>query len=171
VKPTFRECFDTHGAGLLRYLRRLTGSRSDAEELLQDTFLKLHLQFEEGIDLENVRAWLFHVATNAARDRERERRVRLRESGQVPGGNVVDFETRLARQHLTRQALRRLTPRMRRVLLLWAEGFSYREIASVADIEPGYVGVLVQRARSAFKKTFEQGESADRARRTRDGLL
>jgi len=171
VKPTFRECFDTHAPGLLRYLRRLTGSRSDAEELLQDTFLKLHLQVEAGIELENVRAWLFRVATNAARDRERERRVRLRESGEAPASNVVDFEARLTRQHLTREALRRLTPRMRRVLLLWAEGFSYREIASVAGIEPGYVGVLVQRARATFKKAFEHGESGDRTGRTRDGLL
>lgn len=157
---SFREVFDSLAPALLRYVRRLTGSNSDAEEIVQDTFMKLHCQMIEGVELSNVRAWLFRVATNAARDLERERRVRTRDAAQPPDVNLVDFETVLHRQQLTRRALRRLPPRMRQVLLLWSEGFTYREMAEVAGIEPGYIGVLLQRARAAFKKEFEQ-ESAD----------
>ena len=157
---SFSEVFDSLAPALLRYVRRLTGSGSDAEEIVQDTFLKLHVQMTDGPELTNVRAWLFRVATNAARDLERERRVRARDAAAPPDMNVVDFETVLQRQQLTRRALRRLPSRMRQILLLWSEGFSYREMAEIAGIEPGYIGVLLQRARAAFRKEFEQ-ESAD----------
>lgn len=166
-----RDLFETHGPALLRYLRRLSGSRGDAEELLQDTFLKLHLRLSARARLENVRAWLFRVATNAARDLERDRRLRARGAVDARSAMVVDFEARLQRQHLTRRTLRRLPRRMRQVLLLWSEGFSYREIAGITGIEPGYVGVLLQRARAAFKKEFEQADVSREPKRTRDGLL
>ncbi|HXG53881.1 MAG TPA: RNA polymerase sigma factor, partial [Vicinamibacterales bacterium] len=127
----FRELFDQSGPAVLRYLRRLTGSRAEAEDVLQDTFLKLHLQRGTDVPLENARAWIFRVATNLARDRERHRLVEQREASRPAAGNVVDFETRLQRQQLTRLTLRRLPPRMRQVLILWSEGFSYREIADI----------------------------------------
>lgn len=157
---SFFEVFESLSPALFRYVRRLTGSGSDAEEIVQDTFLKLHVQMTEGAELTNVRAWLFRVATNAARDLERERRVRTRDVAEQPDVNVVDFEIALQRQQLTRRALQRLPSRMRQVLLLWSEGFSYREMAEIAGIEPGYIGVLLQRGRAAFRKEFEQA-SAD----------
>lgn len=166
-----RDVFEQVAPALLRYLRRLTGSRSEAEELLQDTFLKLHVQMSSGVDLLNVRAWLFRVGTNAARDLERERRVRLRDAAFSSTSNVVDFEARLERQQLARRALRRLPRRMRQVLLLWSEGFSYREIAEITGIEPGYVGVLLQRARAAFRKEYADCDVVQDPRRTHDGLL
>jgi RNA polymerase sigma-70 factor (ECF subfamily) len=171
MSAPFRELFDSVGPALLRYLRRMLGSMSDAEEIVQDVFLKLHCRFQqEEPPLENPRAWLFRVATNAARDLDRERRVRAREAAHRPNPIVVDFELHVERRQLTRRVLLRLPRRMRQVLLLWSEGFSYREIAEITAIEPGYIGVLLQRARSAFKKEYEQLDSADSAR-TLDGLL
>jgi RNA polymerase sigma-70 factor, ECF subfamily len=105
---------------------------------------------------DNMRAWLFRVATNLARDRQKSQiRSRVRElahSSAVP----VDFRAHVEqRQHVSR-TLARLTPRMRQVLLLHAEGFTYREIAEIAGIETGYVGVLLQRARAEFRKVYEE---------------
>ena len=169
--PNFREIFDSDAPALLRYVRRLSGSRSDAEEIVQDTFLKLHCHLATGAELTNSRAWLFRVATNLTRDRERERHVRDREASQPAPQNVVDFEARLASQQLTRRALAKVRPRMRQVLLLWAEGFTYTEIAGIASIEPGYVGVLLQRARAAFKKEYEEAAATGGVGGTRDGML
>ena len=169
---SFRELFDSGAPALLRYVRRLTGSRSDAEEIVQDTFLKLHRRMtEEAGDLTNARAWLFRVATNAARDLDRERRVRAREAQTAAlDPTVIDFEAHIERRQLTRRALRRLPSRMRQVLLLWSEGFTYREIADITGIEPGYVGVLLQRARAAFRREYEALESGNPGREN-NGLL
>lgn len=151
----FREVFDTTGPALLRYLRRLTGSAMDAEEILQETFLKLHCELSSGATLMNVRAWLFRVGSNAVRDLERERRVRAREQKHLQTDKVINLEAQLESRQLTRRALQRLPRRMRQVLLLWSEGFTYREIAEITGIEAGYVGVLLQRARAAFRKEYE----------------
>ena len=171
MSANFREVFDSHGPALLRYLRRLTGSRTDAEEIVQDTFLKLHCQLTDGAEILQMRAWLFRVATNAARDLERERRVRARETAEATGAPVIDFEEHLQRQQLTRRVLLSLPRRMRQVLLLWSDGFSYRGIAEVTGIEPGYVGVLLQRGRAAFKKEYELISAGAQPKRKRDELL
>ncbi len=67
------------------------------------------------------------------------------------------------------RTLKLLPPRMRQVLLLQAEGFSYRETADIAGIESGYVGVLLQRARAEFRRAYEDGNERTQfgARRVR----
>jgi RNA polymerase sigma-70 factor (ECF subfamily) len=153
----FQEAFDRNAPALFRYLRRLTGSRQQAEDLTQETFLKLHVQLTDNATPDNMRAWLFRVATNLARDRQKSQiRSLVRELAHAPSALPVDFRAHVEqRQHVSR-TLARLTPRMCQVLLLHAEGFRYREIAEIAGIEIGYVGVLLQRARGEFRKVYEE---------------
>ena len=54
------------------------------------------------------------------------------------------------------RALQSLTPQMRQVLLLAAEGLTQREIAEITGIAAGYVGVLISRGRVAFKQSYQQ---------------
>ena len=153
----FQEAFDPNAPALLRYLRRLTGSRQQAEDLTQETFLKLHVQLTESAPPDNVRAWLFRVATNLARDRQKSQiRSLVRELAHAPSNLPVDFRAQVEQRQQVSRTLARLTPRMRQVLLLHAEGFRYREIAEIAGIEMGYVGVLLQRARAEFRKVYEE---------------
>ena len=171
MNTSIRELFDSVGPPLLRYLRRMMGSRAEAEEIVQDTFLKLHCRIEQGDpELTNARAWLFRVATNQARDFERERKVRERDGAEWAVVSVTDFESHVESRQITRRALSRLPRRKRQVLLLWSEGFSYREIADITGVEPGYVGVLLQRARAEFRKEYDELSSAERGR-TRSDLL
>ena len=156
----FDQIYQDVGPGVYRYLRRLTGSRVQAEDLFQEAFIRLHGQLISGAELANYRAWLFQVATNLARDRKRsEMRTASRDETYAASSTIIDFHAQLENQQLVRRSLARLTPKMREVLLLFSEGFSYREIANIAGIEAAYVGVLLQRARNAFKRYYreEQG--------------
>jgi RNA polymerase sigma-70 factor (ECF subfamily) len=161
----FDQIYNEIAPGVLRYLRRFTGSRSLAEDILQETFIKLHRQIEAGVTIANVRAWLFQVATNLSKDEKRgEIRSAVREEkySARSANVVVDFHWQLENQQIVRRTLVRLTPRMRQVLLLFSEGFSYREIAEISGVEPTYVGVLMQRGRAAFKKFYEEEYGQDR---------
>ena len=156
AKP-FEETYDRFAPAVYRYLRRLTNSRVQAEDVLQETFLKLHLEWQSGTEIENVRAWLFRVATNVARDRGRaEQRALLRDGRHQPEQRVADFERSLGERQMIRRALVQLPPRMRQVLLLFSEGFTYREIAEIVGAEVEYVGVLLQRARASFRRHYEE---------------
>jgi RNA polymerase sigma-70 factor (ECF subfamily) len=160
VDLAFDDAYDRHAPSVYRYLRRLTGSSEAAEDLLQETFLKLHLQLSGGVSPTQVRAWLFRVSTNLARDRERTSiRSRLRDERYAePRPVVLDFRRSLEDQEIIRVALRRVAPRMRQVLLLFAEGLTYREIAELTGIEVTYVGVLLHRGRAAFRRHLEELE-------------
>ena len=163
---SFDEIYSRDATALNRYLRRLTLSRTTAEDLLQETFLRLHVQLRDGAEIENVRAWLFRVATHLAHDKGKaQARAQVRERRYEASARVVDIQPALDQRHDVRRALGLLPPRMRQVILLHAEGFSYKELAEITGVEPGYAGVLLQRARAEFKRIFEDHGEQTRDRR------
>jgi RNA polymerase sigma-70 factor (ECF subfamily) len=130
---------------LYRHVLLLTRSREEAEEIVQDGFLKLHTHVVMGKSIDNVRAWLFRVAHNSAIDRGRT--TRDEESLSEPP-NARSVEDRLAhcvpspetillqreRESLLGAAVERLPAVQRHCLYLRKEGLSYREIAAVLAI-------------------------------------
>src|SRR5260370_579586 len=71
VSLDFEEIYHEVAPSVYRYLRRLTGSRTHAEDILQETFMKLHGQLVAGANISHPRAWLFKVATNLSKDEKR----------------------------------------------------------------------------------------------------
>lgn len=160
----FPAVYVEHAPAIYRYLKRLTGTADLAEDLLQETFLKLYVYVSSGGTLDNPRAWLFRVAGNLARDRARDAmRATLREQ-RYEGPRVLDFPGRVEQQQVITRVLARLTGRMRQVLLLSVEGCTYKEIAAITGIEQAYVGVVLHRARAAFARYYEaeNGQQAGR---------
>src|ERR671911_900631 len=68
-----REQFEAHGGAVYRFVAVLVRHHQDAEDCVQETFLKLLRHLAAGGDTSNLRGWLFTVAANAARDRQRGR--------------------------------------------------------------------------------------------------
>lgn len=169
VNPEFENIFTEIGPTIFRYLRRLLDSPVHAEDLLQETFMKLHLQMVSGAKIQNVRAWLFRVATNLARDKYRsELRSQVQNPLWPPPSNVIDLHARIEGCQVVHRVLRQISPRMRQILLLSSEGFSYREIAEVTGVELSYVGVLLQRARASFKEYYEEQNGQQDGLQARD---
>ncbi|MGH7313200.1 MAG: RNA polymerase sigma factor [Candidatus Rokuibacteriota bacterium] len=101
----FEAVLETHHAEIFRYLRRVTARSSDADDLSQETFLRAWKAYRRLDGGANVRAWLFTIATNLARNHfrdERRRRyaqasarsVRSELDGAAPDGEAVFNETR-----------------------------------------------------------------------------
>jgi RNA polymerase sigma factor CnrH len=130
--------FTAHRAALLQYLTRLLGSGEDAEEIVQETYIRV-LKLDDVSQLDSeVRRFLFRIATNLARDRFRQRKARAHDAhvpydlveleghGEAPE-EIVDWDTGMA---VLKQALLDLPPRHRQVFLLHVtENMSYRTIA------------------------------------------
>lgn len=164
MKTDFDEIYQLYGREVFRYLRRLTGSRVEAEDILQETFLKLYVQLASEQAISDWHAWLFQVATNLARDRWRSKiRALQREENYTSSPKVVDFHLELEQQQSIWRALQHLSPQMRQVVLLAAEGFSYHEISVATGIAVTYVGVLLQRGRAAFKEQYQKQHEQEQA--------
>lgn len=134
-------------ADLRRYASLLLGDPETAEDVLQESLLKLLTAVRTGCRIRNRRAWLFRVTHNACLERLRQQRhfvgvERLREARRA----ASNPETTYHRRRLAGQLIRRLTPRELACVRLRAEGFSYAEIAEALNIRSGTVGALLNRA-------------------------
>ena len=65
------ELFDRHAAGLYRLALAMVGHPDQAQDVVQDTFLRLIAHVEAGGALPNARGWLYTVAAHASRNRQR----------------------------------------------------------------------------------------------------
>ena len=157
----FRQLFRDGFAVLFRYLDRLSGDAALADDLAQEAFARLYAR---GAMPADPRAWLVSVASNLFRDeRRRARRRRLvlvrRSPDAVLGDAPAAPDARVdadERRRAVRAALDGLPDRDRRLLLLSAGGFSYREISGTLGIAEASVGALLARARHAFRAAFER---------------
>ena len=141
---------------LSRYVHRFTGDPDASADIVQDAFLRL---LEHDLPRDEVRPWIFVVATNLARDRvrRRERRRRLLVANQEPritaSSPHEDLE-RVERVAAVRKALEHLSKRDRQMLLMREEGFRYSEIAEAVGVRATSVGALVARALKRFSAAY-----------------
>jgi RNA polymerase sigma-70 factor (ECF subfamily) len=148
---------------LFRYVHRFTGDADVAEDIVQEAFLRL---LDQDLPHEEVRPWIFVVATNLARDRarKRERRRRLL-AARRPSPAVLtsphDEMERAERIAAVRAALGELSDRDRQMLLMREEGFRYAEIAEMLGVRPTSVGALVARALKRFIAAYAAMERAN----------
>jgi RNA polymerase sigma-70 factor (ECF subfamily) len=148
------QLFQEHGASLYRFCQVTLGRADEGEDVVQETFLKLLQHLEKGGDRSNLRAWLFTVAANACRDRLRWRVRWLPWRAELDARVVEDVDDRLDLR-AARMALHSLAPRDRVLLLLRAQGLSYRQIAAAAGIREASVGRLLARALDRWKRSLE----------------
>jgi RNA polymerase sigma factor (sigma-70 family) len=155
----FERLHARHHAAVLAFCRHLTGSREDAEDAVQHTFLAAYRKIADGGEAPDWRPWLFTVARNRCLTLLRARR------GESPlvdpdgaaafDGLAVEVERREELRDLVRD-MARLPERQRAALVLsQLDALSYREIGTVLDVTPEQVKALVFQARSALAAARE----------------
>jgi RNA polymerase sigma factor (sigma-70 family) len=154
----FDATFDQHYPGLVRYCQRLTGDRDLAEDIAQESMVRLFDHAVTGPEA-GVRAWLFKTATHLVRDRYRvgRNRLRLLEEHPVVPSEPESPERSLERREAkarAREALDALQPRDREILLMRYSGFSYKEIADQVEVAATSVGTLLARAERRFAEAL-----------------
>ncbi len=166
-EETFRAFYDRTARALWLYLRRITGSNQQADDLLQDTYYRFLRAGSPYANDAHRRHSLFCIATNLARDQRRRREPDLvplsdddreiargvgsvagRDLGRAAQADPADLAERAERRTDLSRAMRRLRPRDRAMLwLAYAEGSSHREIAQAVGVRPGSIKLLLFRAR------------------------
>jgi RNA polymerase sigma-70 factor (ECF subfamily) len=155
------EHYDREHAALVRYLCFLNLNPETAKEIVQDCFIKLHEHLQSGGEAGNLRAWLYRVAHNLARNSQLSARARKTESltaitpGQelaAPEKSVEDLLLETERISRLRYAITKLPEAQRQALVLRSRGLKYREIAQALDLSISTVAENVQRGMDALKK-------------------
>ncbi|MEX0863734.1 MAG: sigma-70 family RNA polymerase sigma factor [Acidimicrobiia bacterium] len=170
-QATFERDALQHARQLYSAAMRMTRNPSDAEDLVQETFLKAYrayASFEEGT---NLKAWLYRILTNTFINKYRSDSRRPRQSDladvedlymyrRIGSADSAEAARSTEDQVLDglvesdiKQAVEELPENFRLpVLLADLEGFSYKEIAEILDIPIGTVMSRLHRGRKAMQK-------------------
>ncbi|NNC40146.1 MAG: sigma-70 family RNA polymerase sigma factor [Acidimicrobiia bacterium] len=152
---------------------RMTRNPADAEDLVQETFLKAYRAYHTFTEGTNLKAWLYRILTNTYINRYRKLSRRPKE---VDLGEVEDLylyrkvstagtreASRSAEEEVlsgfvdsdVKQAIEALPENFRLpVLLADVEGFSYKEISDIMDVPIGTVMSRLHRGRKALQKAL-----------------
>jgi len=152
---------------------RMTRNRADAEDLVQETYLKAWRSFATFHEGTNLRAWLFRIMTNTFINNYRAKQRRPEEEGLEKvedlylykrlntfdqsrmSASAEDQMMDLFPDEDIRAALEELPEVFRMpVLLADVEGFSYKEIADILDVPIGTVMSRLSRGRKAMHKSL-----------------
>ena len=149
-----------HAAGLLRFALHLTGERTRAEDLVQETLLaawrNFH-QFERGT---NCRAWLFRILKNFHSSQIRRNLTRSEISLEIEESGLSVPE-KITAGHEVREAFSHLIPEHREVLQLASiDGFAISEIATILEIPAGTVASRLNRARLTLRSRLQKRATA-----------
>ncbi len=151
----FDQVYRRHTPGLFAFLARLARRPAVAEELLQETWLRLATHARTLAADTNLRAWLFTVARNLYRSHRRRAlldvdRLRFwRESAAAP--SPLDLAVASQAERRLEAALAALPVAQREILLLVAvEGFSPTQAAEILSLRPEAARQRLRRARAAI---------------------
>lgn len=161
----FEKLVQRHQTRLVGYLRGLTNTESDAEDLAQEAFLRAYRSLKGFRGTSSFRTWLYQIATNVFRNwLEKRRNQAPVNAGSIdappPGMDEpvepMGEENPEAR-HLQRDAIDRALAQLpddqrEAVLLRDVEGFEYREIAEQLGVPLGTVESRIFRGRSRLKE-------------------
>jgi RNA polymerase sigma-70 factor (ECF subfamily) len=160
----FDEAFTLHHRTVFRAARAVVRDAGLAEDITQETFLRLYRHMNTIQNDEMLRPWLIRVAMNLAKNALRGNyRATQREETYVKDagtgfgmtGPEVEFERREEAKSV-HIALDQIREPLRSCLLLKQQGLSYREIADALEVNETSVGTFVARARKEFVLAYNR---------------
>jgi RNA polymerase sigma-70 factor (ECF subfamily) len=170
VPGAFSELIDLYWGRLFGRFFRQFGDRQEAEDLVQDVFLRIYRNRKRYRPQAKFSTWIFHIARNVARNAIRTRRRRhvmplAQLSGHdksmsfdrvcdveaVPSSCLEEAELAL----VVRRAVSELKGRQRRAVELQCQDHSYAEIADALEMTPKAAKSLLYRARNELRESLQ----------------
>jgi RNA polymerase sigma-70 factor, ECF subfamily len=143
----FAELYDACADRLHRWLAMHTGSRSDADDLLQETFVRLARSRKKLRKVENLTAYVFTVARHEAARLQNRRATEARVLADKPAGEPKDTTAACEAAEFVTWALAKLPTEQREIVELKAyAGLTLREIAEVTSLPAGTVATRYRSA-------------------------
>ncbi len=170
-RDAFTELVELNQERLFASMLQVTGSPEEAEEVVQEAFIRVFMKLDTFQRNSQFFTWLYRIAFNSALTRRRRNRVRVsldycRENNGLEVSDDADAvdEPMLRRERvdMVREAMHTLTDEHRSILVLREmEEHSYEDIAEILEISIGTVRSRLSRARRQLKLTLEATQRAE----------
>jgi RNA polymerase sigma-70 factor (ECF subfamily) len=172
VSTNFKDVFQEHQRPIFNYLLRMTQNQAEAEDLAQETFIRVHRGLPSFRGKSSLSTWIYRIATNTAFDhfrrastRQAKLSVSIEETQEVADG-IPDGKTP-SPELLADQAemsacvqgfIRDLPPDYRAAIILSdLQGLKNREITEVLEVSLDTVKIRLHRARKKLRAALDSG--------------
>lgn len=156
---------------ILNYIYRLVGNNYEAEDLAQETFIKAFQKFEDLHEKDKARSWLYSIARNVTIDyfRKNKKHRSLPLDNMIlenyARATAVDYRDDIIKKEVSQEVagyLSALNEQDRMIVkLLYYEGFSYKEICDVMNINENTLKSRLHRARKVLLATIRANQFLD----------
>jgi len=165
----FVQLVDNIRVELFNFALRLTGSREEAEDLLQESYFKAYKYFHQLRDQAKFKEWIFQITANQFKNFLRKKKkentfyqddteyqfVEPEQAHRNPDELFLQND----RSSTVRKALEMISPKMRSVLIMFEiEGYSIEEVAQSLNISRGTVKSRLHYARRKLRDVLESGQ-------------
>lgn len=162
-RERFTDLLDDHKKIVYKVCNAYCAGREDRDDLAQEIVTQLWRSFGTFDERLRFSTWMYRVALNVAISFSRRERSRARHL--APEGEAL-LETRTADDMPSPEVLmlhrfiERLEPLERALVLLYLDGYGYREIAGVLGISETNVGTKIGRLKQSIRREFNAPETA-----------
>jgi RNA polymerase sigma-70 factor (ECF subfamily) len=162
----FTELVDRHAPACLRYATRMLGDRSDAEDAVQEAFLRAHRALATYDARLPFRTWLFAILINRCRTAmaqraRRERRIVNDEAALALAPNGDERQSLEMRDEIEWAVAALVSEQREAFLLRHVEGLSYEEMAQATGAGVSALKMRVKRAGERLKALLDEGAKVD----------
>ena len=163
----YERLYRDHSARMKSIAFNMLGNRTDAEDAVQDTFVKVYHKAGQFKGRSAFETWIFRILVNVCHDLTRKKKRQLPRSETPLADNESMFNT-CERGDLTmrlslERTLEELPERKRMIFLLFeVEGFKHSEIAEILDIPEGTSKHLLFETRKALQESFGTANQSGR---------
>jgi RNA polymerase sigma-70 factor (ECF subfamily) len=171
--PAFSELWTRHSNRVFKTAYRITGQREDAEDAIQDTWMKAYVHLDTFDGRAQFVTWLTRIAINSSLMILRRKRSHPEASMEITDGdtwqhfeiadqakNAEELYAAHERLERLRRAIRRLKPSLRNVLEMHqSSDSSLKEVAEFAGIPVSTTKSRLFRAKKTLRRAFERKES------------
>jgi RNA polymerase sigma-70 factor (ECF subfamily) len=172
VSTKFTDVFQEYQRPIYNYLLRMTQNQAEAEDLAQETFIRVHRGLPSFRGDSSLSTWIYRIATNTSFDHFRRASTRRAESsislegtqeagGLIPDSNAPTPELLADQAEMSacvQRFIRELQPSYRAAIILSdLQGLKNREIAEVLEVSLDTVKVRLHRARKKLRAALDSG--------------
>jgi RNA polymerase sigma-70 factor (ECF subfamily) len=153
----FAGFYERSARGLWAYMARVSGDPALADDLVQESYVRLLCATIPDEGEVAARRYLFRIASNLLKDHWRKARTSSLDDLPEELFQVLDESAQVERRATLGPALLRMKPRERQLLwLAHAEGYSHREIAEITGLASASIRLLLFRARRRIARLLDE---------------
>ena len=149
---TYRENYPK----MFRFAAKMTNDKDVAVDIVQEIFIYCYEKFQNGYTIQNPQNWLIKAVSNKCIDYLKRKKKHTQLNAAT--GLAVEDENYDNQQFeaILKLALTKLKPLEMKLIILYSEGYSYKEIAQVAEINFSSVGKTLSRALQKLKEILKR---------------